>query len=54
MFDNAISKEDFLDLHTVLEAVMILGKMDNKRAKSIAQQLIELLSERAKEIGNAE
>ncbi|CDM89342.1 hypothetical protein [Xenorhabdus bovienii] len=49
MFNNITSKEDYFDLHIVLETVMILEKMENSRANNIAKQLIELLSAKAKE-----
>ncbi|MDE1478047.1 hypothetical protein KKJ17_16490 [Xenorhabdus bovienii] len=49
MFDNITTKEDYTDLHTVLEAVMILENMKNSRANDIAKQIIELLSAKAKE-----
>ncbi|MDE9431386.1 hypothetical protein [Xenorhabdus bovienii] len=49
MFDNITTKEDYTDLHTVLEAVMILENMENSRANDIAKQIIELLSAKAKE-----
>ncbi|MEQ1977706.1 hypothetical protein [Xenorhabdus sp. SGI240] len=52
MFSNITTKEDYTDLHTVLEAVMILEKMENSRASDIAKQIIELLSARAKEISS--
>ncbi|MCP9270339.1 hypothetical protein M5U04_20255 [Xenorhabdus sp. XENO-1] len=49
MFNNITTKEDYTDLHTVLEAVMILENMKNSRANDIAKQIIELLSVKAKE-----
>ncbi|MCG3471458.1 hypothetical protein L7750_13925 [Xenorhabdus bovienii] len=49
MFNNITTKEDYTDLHTVLEAVMILENMKNSRANDIAKQIIELLSTKAKE-----
>ncbi|CDG87110.1 hypothetical protein [Xenorhabdus bovienii] len=49
MFNNITTKEDYTDLHTVLEAVMILENMKSSRANDIAKQIIELLSAKAKE-----
>ncbi|PHM45599.1 hypothetical protein [Xenorhabdus miraniensis] len=54
MFENITTKEDYLDLHTMLEAVMILERIGNDRASGIAKQIIELLSEKAKKMGNIE
>ncbi|CDG20560.1 protein of unknown function [Xenorhabdus poinarii G6] len=49
MFDNITTKEDYTDLHTVLEAVMVLENMESSKANDIAKQIIELLSAKAKE-----
>ncbi|MDE9590052.1 hypothetical protein [Xenorhabdus bovienii] len=54
MFNNIATKEDYTDLHTVLEAVMILENMKNSRANDIAKQIIELLSAKAKEAGKSD
>ncbi|WP_426576747.1 hypothetical protein ACP179_20750 [Xenorhabdus stockiae] len=51
MFNNVTPKENYSDLHTVLEAVMILENMENNKANDIAKQIIELLSSRAREAG---
>ncbi|MDC9591675.1 hypothetical protein PSI23_20925 [Xenorhabdus sp. XENO-10] len=50
MFNNVTSKENYSDLHTILETVMILENMENNKASDIAKQIIELLSIRAKEV----
>ncbi|MBD2816026.1 hypothetical protein ID850_14950 [Xenorhabdus sp. Flor] len=49
MFSNTTIKEVCADLHTILEAVMILESMKSSRANDIAKQLIELLSAKAKD-----
>ncbi|QTL40985.1 hypothetical protein ACNFJN_06585 [Xenorhabdus budapestensis] len=49
MFSNTTINEVCADLHTMLEAVMILESMKSSRANDIAKQIIELLSAKAKE-----
>ncbi|WP_156115433.1 MULTISPECIES: hypothetical protein [Xenorhabdus] len=50
MFNDTTIKEVCTDLHTMLEAVMILESMKSSKANDIAKQIIELLSAKAKEV----
>lgn len=44
MFGHDKCEDNFLDLHTLLEAQMILENLQDKQADSVAKQITELLS----------
>lgn len=52
MFGHEKCEENFLDLHTLLEAQMILENLQDKQADSVARQITELLSSLAVNASN--